>query len=104
MRIELLELTAIEQQQRLSLSTFINHLKGLFAISLQLLQQQIELGEARQILRTPEGHFGLGQSLLQTILGITQALQGFDADLRAVGAHGALQGLHHMRQLHPSVG
>ncbi len=49
---KLLEFTAIEQHQRLVLLALVDQYKGLVAKTLQLLQQQIELGETRQILRT----------------------------------------------------
>ncbi|MNJ70041.1 hypothetical protein D3C77_664550 [compost metagenome] len=38
---------------------------------------------------------------MQTLLGIAQALQRFDAQHCAVGTHRTLQRLNHMRQLHP---
>ncbi|MNF74807.1 hypothetical protein D3C84_568490 [compost metagenome] len=50
---QLLELTAIEQHQRLTLLALIDQLKGVIAMALQLLQQQVELGETCQILRPP---------------------------------------------------
>ncbi|MNF85985.1 hypothetical protein D3C84_684050 [compost metagenome] len=59
--IEALELAAVEQQQCLALATQINQCEGPLCLPQQLLQQHIELGEARQVFRAPQGYLGLGQ-------------------------------------------